>query len=154
MRVCCDIDGVLADITDFYHILPDWDEYYRHTLKLPVIPELIMLVDSLILGGHDVVFITSRPLSTRQDTVLWLLTKVPHLTHPDVWMRPNGDLRPSTDVKMEMVRELKPSLVIEDSPQVVEAMRAEGFIVLQMHGYRLTKEDNIPYSGPAIQKRL
>ncbi len=147
MIVGCDIDGVLTDVKDFYHILPDWDEYYKHTLELPAIPEVVMLVNSLLLGGHKVVFITGRPLSTEQATKLWLRKNIPSLHHPDVRMRENMDFRPTVDIKLEVVRELKPSLMIEDEPKAVEAMTAEGFTVLQVHGYRLSYEDSVPYLG-------
>lgn len=145
MLVCCDIDGVLADIRGFYYILPDWDEYYKHTLDLPGIQEVITLIDSLILGGHEVVFVTGRPLSIKPDTILWLMRNIPNLDLVEIKMRPDGDFRPSIDIKMEIVGELKPSLVIEDEPGAVKAMKTEGFTVLQVHGYRLTEGDHVPY---------
>lgn len=145
--VICDIDGVLADIRGFHHILPDWEEYYKHILEFPTIPEVVMLVDSLILGGHRVVFLTGRPLSTNPDTLLWLTRSVPNLDTIEVKMRQEGDFRPTIDIKLEVIRELRPSLVIEDEPKAVKVLKDEGFTVLQVHGYRATEEDYVPYLG-------
>ncbi len=148
MLVCCDIDGVLADITEFYHILPDWDEYYKHTSDMAPIPEMIMLVTSLVRDGHKVIFITSRPLSDKSKTVAWLMLHVRPCDPLSLLMRPIGDTRPSAEIKMKAIQELRPSLMIEDDPEVVEAARAGGFTVLQVHGYRLSALDSIPY-GPS-----
>jgi len=102
-------------------------------------------VDSLVLAGHNVIFITGRPLSIKQDTVLWLMRHIPSLEFVEIRMRPDGDLRLSAEIKVEMLRELKPSLVIEDEPRATDAIRDEGFPVLQVHGYRHTREDSVPY---------
>jgi len=45
---------------------------------------------------------------------------------------------------MQWFRELKPNLVIDDDPEVVEAATKEGFIVLQVHGFRVTDKELIP----------
>ena len=145
MIIACDIDGVLADVRDFYYLIPDWEEYYKHTLELPIIPEMIMLVDSLIVGKHSVVFITGRPQRTEQDTKLWLLKNIPNLSIVDIKMRQNGDPRQTVDIKLEMLKDLYTSLVIEDEPRAVAAMMANGYTVLQVHGYRHTVEDSVPY---------
>ena len=147
MIVGCDIDGVLADVSDYHHILPDWDEFYKHTLELPVIPEMAELVGDLLRTGNVVVFITGRPSSIRRATTLWLKRNIPNLHHVEIKMRQDGDFRPSINLKLEALRELRPSIMIEDEPKAVEAIRAEGFTVLQVHGYRVTMEDLIPYTG-------
>ena len=145
MIIGCDIDGVLADVKDFAYILPDWDEYFRHTLEFPSIPEIIMLVNSLTQAGHDVVYITGRPASNRDDTVLWLTRYIHNLNPEKIRMRQKGDFRQSIDIKLEVIRELRPSFILEDEPKAVDAIRAEGFTVLQVHGYRYSGEDHIPF---------
>ncbi len=144
MVVCCDIDGVLADVRGYVYLLPNWDEYFKHTLEFPPIPEVIMLVGSLMQAGHHVVFVTGRPESNMNDTILWLMNNTPSLVTVEVRMRRNDDYRQSLEIKLEVMRELKPSLILEDEPRAVEAMKAEGFTVLQVHGYRYSGDDNIP----------
>ncbi len=148
MDVVCDLDGVLVDVKEFYHLIPDWDEYYKHTIEMKPIREMIAVVACLTGAGNRVIFVTSRPLSDKSATVAWLARYVSSCSPLDLLMRPNGDTRPSAELKLEIIRQLKPSLVIEDEPEVVEAVRAAGFTVLQVHGYRLSKNDSIPY-GPA-----
>ena len=153
MVIVCDIDGVLADITEFYHLIPDWDEYYKHTLDMLPIHEMIMLVSSLARGGHKVIFVTSRPLSDKSKTVAWLMRHVRPCDPLSLLMRPVGDIRPSAELKMGIIRELKPSLVIDDDPEVVEAARIAGFTVLQVHGYRMSATDSIPYGPDRTQEK-
>ena len=60
-------------------------------------------------------------------------------------MRKDGDFRHTYEIKMEWFRELKPDLIIDDDPAVVEAAAKEGFIVLQVHGFRLNGGDATPH---------
>ena len=60
-------------------------------------------------------------------------------------MRTNGDIGPTESFKMNIIRKLKPDLIIDDSPEVVEAAMKEGFTALQVHGFRTTKRDQIPF---------
>ena len=145
MIVGCDIDGVLADVRGYVYLLPDWDEYFKHTLEFSPIPEMVLLVGSLIQAMHTVVFITGRPKSNENDTVSWLTRHIPSLRLSELRMRQNDDSRQSVDIKLEVIREIRPSLMLEDEPRAVEAIRAEGFTVLQVHGYRYSGEDNVPF---------
>ncbi len=145
MLICCDIDGVLADVRSYTYMLPNWDEYFTHTLEFPPIPGMITLIDGLIRIGHNVVFVTGRPESNRSHTVIWLRNHVLNLYHPEVRMRRYDDPRQSFEIKLEAIREIGPSLIFEDEPRAVEAMKAEGFTVLQVHGYRYSGEDNVPF---------
>ncbi len=145
MIVGCDIDGVLADVRGYVYLLPDWDEYFKHTLEFSPIQEMVLLVGSLIQAMHTVVFITGRPKSNEDDTLFWLIKHIPSLRPSELRMRQNDDFRQSLDIKLEVLREIRPSLMIEDEPRAVEAMRLENFTVLQVHGYRYSGEDNIPF---------
>jgi uncharacterized HAD superfamily protein len=148
MLVACDIDGVIADVREEYHYLPDWNEYFKHLDEHKPIKSMVNLVKALALSGHSVVFVTSRPESTRRATALWLNKVL--WTKEVLWsyqlrMREVGDARPSAEIKLEFCRELKPSLVFEDEPRASGLLADAGFTVLQVHGFRLDKDmDHIP----------
>jgi hypothetical protein len=59
-------------------------------------------------------------------------------------MRQDGDLRPTWLIKMQWFEEIKPDLIIDDDPEVIEKALAAGYNVLQVHGYRCTEKDSIP----------
>ena len=148
MIVACDIDGVLADVRNEYHYLPDWAEYFKHLDEHKPIKPVVNLVRALALSGHSVVFITSRPESTRRATARWLNKVL--WTRKVFWsyqlrMREVGDVRPSVEIKLGFCKGLKPSLVFEDEPRAAGLLADAGFTVLQVHGFRLDKDvDRIP----------
>ena len=153
MIICCDIDGVLADVRSYAKkYLPpygkqDWKEYFLHTGEFPAIGENILLVKALILTHHPVYFVTGRPESNREATEAWLRRylmtsgKLSNLLK----MRQNKDPRSTSEIKMEYFRKLAPDLLIDDDPEVITLATELGYHVLQVHGYRWTrKKDLIP----------
>jgi len=146
MIIACDVDGVLADVKEYVaEYLPhDWKGYFARTSEFPQIKSMVDLVRSVIdAGSNRIYFITGRPESNRQLTRLWILghvlagLSVP-LNDSHLLMRPDGDSRPNYEVKMEWIRKLRPDLIIDDDPRVVKAAMGEGFVVLQVHGFRAT----------------
>ena len=141
-----DIDGVLADVREEFHFLPDWDEYFKHLQEnKPIIPMLDLLQD-MFLKNNDIILNTGRPESVREETVVWLsnmFRKVPWWG-PKLLMRKTGDHRPTWELKVKWCKEQMPDLIIEDEPRCVKALTNAGFIVLQVHGFRFTEEDGVP----------
>lgn len=146
MKVVCDIDGVLADVRGEYHYLPNWDKYFAHLQENKPINSVIGIIESLMLDGHEVVFVTGRPESTREDTVNWFRKVLTDVLWwgPELIMRQSGDKRHTEELKLEVCKRLKPDLVFEDEPRCVELLSSAGFLVLQVHGFRWSKEDQIP----------
>jgi len=145
MRVCCDIDGVLADVRYYVkkYLLHDWGGYFGCTLQFPTIPSMNELIQRF--GEDEIYLVTGRPESNRWLTETWLTLKMP-FPNP-AWilrMRKDEDHRPGYQIKMEWYREIHPTLVIDDDPEVIEAASKEGFVVLQVHGYRITTIDMVP----------
>lgn len=142
MKICCDIDGVLADVRPFVQrYLPhDWNDYFKHTEEFPVIYETTYLLSAFKAfhePDNEAIFVTGRPESNRKDTKWWLELSMPFLdSASQLLMRKNGDFRHTYQIKMQWFRELKPDLIIDDDPLVAEAATKEGFIVLQVHGFR------------------
>ena len=151
MKIVCDIDGVIANPCDLVreHLLEDnkwnWEEYYKHTLEIPSIPSILGVINALSENGNFIHFSTGRPEIDRAPTEIWLRK---YFSYSDgqslLFMRPKGDTRPSIERKLEVCRDIKPDLVIEDEPGAVERLTSEGYIVLQVHGYRITEKDGIP----------
>jgi hypothetical protein len=151
--VACDIDGVLADVRRYVeeYLLDknDWNAYFEHTLDFPPILSMVNLL-CLLRGipGNEICLVTSRPESNRELTEKWLTDTL--LFSVPAWkllMRPNDDLRSAFEIKLDWFRKLLPDLVIEDDPEVVDSATKEGFLVLQVHGFRATKNDLIPFIG-------
>jgi len=153
VRVACDIDGVLADVREHVekYLLKgnDWRTYFKHTSGFPTIREIGRLVSSLYLQFWDVYFVTGRPESNRGSTEDWLSkTILPGLWFPyslKLLMRPEGDVRATSDIKMEWFRKICPDLVIDDDPKLIQIATGEGFVVLQVHGFRCTDRDQVPF---------
>lgn len=151
MKIVCDIDGVLADVRKYVkeYLLEgsDWKTYFSHTEEFPPIPSMIELLYALkSRPSREVLLVTGRPESNRESTEKWLKKNLYYKFLPkDLLMRPSGDSRLSYKVKMDTLRDLKPDLIIDDDPAVVKAATKEGFIVLQVHGFRATKNDNVPF---------
>ncbi len=150
MRIACDIDGVLADVRYYiYNYLltnRDWDTYFTHTLSFPEITPMVLLVDSLLdVPSNEVYFVTGRPESNRELTEKWLKDVLPnYCKSAKLLMRPNGDRSRASKIKLDWFRQLQPSLIIDDDPEVVETVTRNGFVVMQVHGYRATNTDMVP----------
>lgn len=154
MIIACDIDGVLADVR--YYVkkyLPDWNEYFKYTLEFPPIPENIELLRLLIKAGNKIYLVTGRPISNRDLTKRWILENLTDINgtpkykiHPSqLFMRTDGDTRPTEEIKLGWFRRIKPDLIIDDSNEVEEVCTKEGFKVLKVCGYRISKTDGIPF---------
>ena len=151
MIVVCDIDGCIADPCELVkkYLLDgskwDWTEYYKHTLEILPIPSTILLLRSLVKHSiwTHLYFVTGRPFSDRGATAQWLDNQ--DLRNNSIlYTREAEDNRPTSILKLEKCRLLKPDLVIEDEPEAVNLLKENGFKVLQVHGYRITEKDGTP----------
>jgi len=146
MRICCDIDGVLADVREYVAMyLPhDWKTYFTYTSTFPHIWQLHFIISALLdnYQNVEVVFITGRPENNRQLTRTWLEDILGLIGI--LLMRQDTNHRPTYEIKREWFRKLKPDLIIDDDPEVVRVAKEEGFLVLQVHGFRATDNDMVP----------
>ena len=149
MIICCDIDGVLADVREYVvkYLPHDWKTFFSHTPDAAIVPAMRTMIRAMHLSS-ELYFVTGRPESNREQTVRWLAEEVMYSVYfsysTRLLMRPNNDSRLTCEIKMEWFRELRPDLVIDDDPAVVKAATKAGFIVLQVHGFRITDEDMVP----------
>ena len=140
-----DIDGTLADATHrLHHILgkekKDWDAWDAETDKdAPIVP-IIGILQALWNHGHEIMLLTGRNERVRKPTEKWLEDHNVHYHH--LIMRPHGDHRDDTIVKLEQLEKfLEPygdekdqvvQTIFEDRRRLVVAFREAGYHVCQV----------------------
>ena len=129
-----DIDGVVADVRHRLHHVEsrpkDWPAFFAGAAADPPLAEGVARVREL-LGTHDVVFLTGRPEHLRRTTEEWLERH--GLGGRTLLMRRGRDFRPARVTKAEEIRRLARgrtvALVLDDDPEVCDALRAAGWPV-------------------------
>ncbi|MDX5412888.1 MAG: hypothetical protein LPK02_07555 [Rhodobacterales bacterium] len=163
MDVIFDIDGTLADASHRLHyITPPLDQFEREKFKknwdaflsaeevvkdTPIL-QTWAIMESLLEQGYRMIFITGRPEHQREATWGWLtdeecwtrsncasflLTSADHR----LYMRSNGDRRPSSVVKEEGLMRARadgynPILVFEDRADDTAMWRRNGLLCCQV----------------------
>jgi predicted kinase len=137
--VICDIDGTVANLNHRLHHITngkkDWDAFFvTMNEDLPIQP-VIDLLGAIDLDSYGLVMCSGRPEAYRNVTTKWL---VDHgLDFFDaLYMRPDGDHRADTVVKLDLLRAMRedgfdPFIVIDDRPSVVRMWRDQGLVCLQ-----------------------
>lgn len=130
-----DIDGVLADVRHRVHHLerpgPDYRRFFAAAPRDPLLTEGRDVVDRLA-EVCEIVYLSGRPEYCRRDTLDWFARH--GLPEGELHLRPHRDFRPARLFKVEVLRRLRRrapvSVVVDDDPDVVAAVRAAGFDVL------------------------
>lgn len=139
-----DIDGTLADLSHRLHWIEgeqkDWDRFFAACVDDLPIQEVIEVVQAIgFLGWHNdnvqVVYLTGRPERVRRETIAWLLKH--SLPKGELLMRQDGDHRPDTETKPELLQHLRRRGdrvvgVFEDRPAVCRVWRELGLTVFQV----------------------
>lgn len=164
--IICDIDGTIANVQHRLHYIKnldgskkpykecDWDSFHKACVDDEPYRDVIEILQSLVLGhgnGCNVCgaverefhFFSGRNKSVRKETIEWLEKHVP-ITEDRDWelhMRSEGDRRPDTTVKYEMMYELKITTedvlcILDDRQSVVDMWRQEGFRCLQVNAWK------------------
>jgi hypothetical protein len=131
-----DIDGVVADVRHRLHYVEsrpkDWPGFFRAAGDDPPLAEGVARVLAL-LNDHDVVYLTGRPEHLRPVTEDWLDRH--GIGGRRLVMRRYRDFRPARVTKAEEIRTLARgrtvAVVIDDDPDVCDALRAAGWPVEQ-----------------------
>jgi len=130
-----DIDGVLADVRHRVTYLERTpSDYRRFFAAAPRDPLLVAGRDVVVRLAEvcEIVYLSGRPEYCRADTVEWLGRH--DLPTGDMHLRPHRDYRPARLFKVEVLRRLRRrapiSVVVDDDPEVIEAVTAAGFDVL------------------------
>ena len=156
--IICDIDGTIANLEHRLHYLKspkkDWASFNKACVDDEPYKDVIAILQSLVLGhgnGCNVCgaverefhFFSGRNEVVRKETEEWLKKHVP-ITEDRDWelhMRKEGDYRPDTTVKYEMMYELKITpddvlCILDDRQGVVDMWRQEGFRCLQVDAWK------------------
>ena len=129
-----DIDGVVADVRHRLHLIQDrpkkWDAFFTAAAEDPPLAEGVALVTELA-RDHDVVWLTGRPERNRRLTADWLAAQ--GLPDSPLLMRADRDFRPAKMTKREELRRMRRdrevAVVVDDDPDVVALLAADGFPV-------------------------
>ena len=131
-----DVDGVVADVRHRLHHIEsrpkDWGAFFAAADADPPLAEGVARVRAL-RAGHDVVYLTGRPEHLRRVTLDWLERH--GIAGTRLVMRRRGDYRPARVTKAEELRRLardrEVAVVLDDDPEVCDALRAAGWPVEQ-----------------------
>lgn len=138
-----DIDGTIANLEHRLHYIKgekkDWDAFYAHCEGDSPIHEVIEVIETLY-DSYDILFITGRSSACRDETLAWLDNNLFFSPYGDeLLMRKEGDHRPDTVVKAELLEEylkeypLKNVLgIFEDRASVCKMWRKKGYRVFQV----------------------
>ena len=127
-----DIDGVVADVRHRLHFIQgsprQWNRFFAAAADDPPLPAGIELVRALA-ADHDVLWLTGRPERNRRLTTAWLAAQ--GLPTEPLLMRPDRDFRPARMTKRDELRRLRRdrqvAVVVDDDPDVVDLLAADGF---------------------------
>lgn len=134
MFIICDIDGVLADVTELLPLITggnkDYELYYSRIEEAKPLWRGLDIVQGLnrqaFLKYGAVYFITGRRESSRQETIDWLQRHGACGEKINLYMRKDGDLRSACKLKEEHLKVICKDIpfsditVFEDDPQCVE----------------------------------
>jgi hypothetical protein len=136
--VVFDVDGVLCENKDYFHYAEagGWDEFHKHLIEMPPIPEYVALAELLSQAGHHLVALTCRPDTFAGPTRIWIRTHVPHIDQ--VIIRPVD--APQEGFKGTVVASLMEryhvALAFEDNRKYMAEIEALGVPVIYVHsGY-------------------
>ena len=157
--VLCDLDGTLADVNHRLHYIKnddgtkktrkesDWGSFHTECINDVPNNDVIEILHSLVREWwQEVYFLSGRNDVVRAETVEWLQKHVADYEHwsetcrAQLVMRKNGDFRPDTEIKLEMVQELGLTpddvlCVLDDRQCVVDMWRENGFRCLQVNAW-------------------
>lgn len=135
MKVAIDIDGVVSDMywREPLMVEEGMDAFFSKGIEdKPIMPG-VELVKSLMMAGHDIVWITGRPEKYKEDTLKWLANNIydgkPEKVHRLV-MRENAELLNNIYAKVKYYKREKPDLVIEDFTDITELLNQCGIMTM------------------------
>ncbi len=135
--VIVDIDGTLANVQHRLHHLKgpgkkNWKKFFREmSADEPV--EIVVKWVNALTPEYRTILITGRPEEYRRETEAWLERH--GIQYDKLFMRRDGDHRPDTVVKQELLDRVgreRVAFVIEDRPPVCDMYRRCGMRVFQV----------------------
>lgn len=143
-----DVDGTLCDVTTIrHHVMlthpdnrghKDFPAFHRASVWCPPITATVTAVHAERDAGRGVLVMTARARQWEPHTRGWLATH--GVDFDALYMRNDGDYRPDTAVKAEMLHQAKQQgwniiRAWDDNPSVVKLWEMEGIPVTVVPGW-------------------
>jgi len=130
-----DIDGTMSNTDHRQHHRKPPKNYRAFNDGMVLDPphdEIIWLVKTLYLAGHQVVVCTGRDEKFRVWTTVWL--EQHGVPFDALYMAPENDNRSDAIIKLELLEQMQkdgydPYIFLEDRQRVVDALRAIGKVL-------------------------
>lgn len=141
-----DMDGTLADVSSLRHHVdrshPDFsgrrrfDLFHGESHLVPPNQAALDLYERYRVD-HAILVVTARSSEWAMHTLLWLDQH--DIEHDRLLMRERGDYRPDTEVKADILadirEEFEPVVAIDDNPAVLALWEAEGLATHVIPGW-------------------
>lgn len=136
--VICDLDGTLCDVRHRRHLVEgqkkDFKAFHKALVHDTPFQDMLTKVIEFEKSGVQIVFVTGRPVTYMDETVEWLSKHFPKMFSFRLYLRPEKDNRPDTEVKAEIYDrcikdELEVVKVYDDRPSVIRMWREKGLEV-------------------------
>jgi hypothetical protein len=116
----------------------------------------LALSEAFSADGHDIVYVTGRPVDYRDLTLSWL--RANRFPTGELIMRRRNDRRPAAIIKTEIVREYAQNstvvAIVDDDPAVVAALRAHALPVRQATWHGLPDHGADPQGNESARQLL
>jgi hypothetical protein len=164
--IICDLDGTIANIEHRLHYIKgpnkDWASFTKACVNDEPYKDVIEILWNMYDAGRKhgerptdlqkvsdrfIYFFSGRSEVVRKETEEWLQrwvvspSSLKNDGRPYLYMRKEGDYRPDTTIKYEMMYELKITpddvlCILDDRQSVVDMWRKEGFRCLQVDAWK------------------
>ena len=164
--IICDLDGTIANIEHRLHYIKgpnkDWASFTKACVNDEPYKDVIEILWNMYDAGRKhgerptdlqkvsdrfIYFFSGRSDVVRKETEEWLQrwvvspSSLKNDGRPYLYMRKEGDYRPDTTIKYEMMYELKITpddvlCILDDRQSVVDMWRKEGFRCLQVDAWK------------------
>jgi phosphoglycolate phosphatase-like HAD superfamily hydrolase len=135
-----DLDDTLADNTHRMHLMRagQWEEYFAQCPADPLIAHVAECANALHAFGYAIIVISGRSESVRKETEAWLEKHLKCFVER-TYLRPRGDFRKNSEVKLEALADLRaagfaPLMAFDDQPETCAMWRLAGVPCAQVRG--------------------
>lgn len=130
MSIAVCLEGTLSDNSHRNDLRDESYEAYQAAVSQDV-PNT-KLIDFLKKVGGEIVVYSTTPDNLRPAVLKWIIDQ--DLEVDDVILKKKHDYRPDHEIKIDMVKSLdsRYQFVVENSTKVAEALRADGYLVIQV----------------------
>lgn len=133
--VICDIDGTIANIDHRLHYVKEdpknWNSFFAELNNDEPRTEIISKVLDKIKLGYELIYVSGRPESYREETIKWM--RKHDIPTAPILMRRSNDKRPDTEVKQEIydkyLKHYQIDCVFDDRPSVIRMWESNNLVV-------------------------